>query len=105
MATTGVRFDATAARDAAFRLDGLADRLENDLKDGVQTLHVAPSGIDEVSLRAAQTMNDVAGSYTDSATAGVHELRKLAATLRAQADSFGRAETESAEALGGTEAV
>jgi hypothetical protein len=96
----GVRFDAAATRDAAIRLDGLADRLENELRAGEVSLKIAPAGIDEVSLRAAQTMSDVAGSYTDSAAAGVHELRKLAATLRTQAHQFDRSEGDSVESFG-----
>ncbi|WP_433195514.1 PE family protein [Nocardia sp. CA-107356] len=91
----GVLFDPAAARDAAARLDGLAARLEAEFAEGSPALTVPPAGVDEVSMRAAQTMNDVAGSYGQSAAAGIVELRKLAATLRSQATQFGRAENDS----------
>ncbi|MFI9506346.1 PE family protein [Nocardia sp. NPDC052566] len=97
----GVQFDPAAARDAAARLDGLAERLERELSAGEPALRVAPAGIDEVSLRAAATMTDVAVSYSESASAGTLELRKLAASLRSQAIQFGNAESESVDALGG----
>ncbi|MGF6889170.1 hypothetical protein ABIA39_008544 [Nocardia sp. GAS34] len=97
----GVQFDPVAARNAAVRLDGLADRLEGDLRTNDVALRVAPAGVDEVSARAAGTMNDVAASYSDSASAGVLELHKLAATLRAQADRFGRSEAESVADING----
>ncbi|WP_433599715.1 PE family protein [Nocardia sp. CA-135953] len=96
----GVMFDPAAARDAATRLDGLAARLEAELREGSPALTVPPAGVDEVSVRAAQTMNDVAASYGQSATAGIVELRKLAATLRAQAAHFGRAENDSVADFG-----
>ncbi|MGW6724420.1 PE family protein [Nocardia sp. NPDC055029] len=90
----GVQFDATAARSAAARLDGLADRLEQDLLAGERPLAVAPAGIDEVSLRAAETMTGAGTSYLDTGRAGVFELRKLAALLRDQAAGFGKSETQ-----------
>ncbi|MFI6775550.1 PE family protein [Nocardia sp. NPDC050412] len=96
----GVMFDPAAARDAAARLDGLAARLEAELREGSPALTVPPAAADEVSGRAAQTMNDVAASYGQSATAGIVELRKLAATLRAQAAQFGRAENDNVADFG-----
>ncbi|WP_227998549.1 PE family protein [Nocardia australiensis] len=97
----GVMFDPVAARDAAVRLDGMADRLERELRDSEVSLSVPPAGTDEVSARAAQTMNDVAASYTQSASAGILELRKLAATLRTQVNQFGRSESDSVADFGG----
>ncbi|WP_406236328.1 PE domain-containing protein [Nocardia sp. NBC_01009] len=96
----GVVFDPVAARNAAVRLDGLADRLERDLRSGATSLTIPSAGLDEVSVRAAQTMSDVASSYTESASAGILEIRKLAATLRTQAAQFGRAESDSAADFG-----
>ncbi|MGY4102264.1 PE family protein [Nocardia sp. R16R-3T] len=96
----GVLFDPAAAKDAAARLDGLAARLEAELREGSPALTVRPAGADEVSGRAAQTMNDVAASYGQSAAAGIVELRKLAATLRAQAAQFGRAENDNVADFG-----
>ncbi|GAA5081906.1 PE family protein [Nocardia iowensis] len=97
----GVRFDPAATRDAAMRLDGLAERLENELRAGEVSLKIAPAGADEVSQRAAQTMNEVAASYAESAAAGALELRKLAATFRSQARQFDRAEGDNADSFGG----
>ncbi|WP_280234045.1 PE family protein [Nocardia cyriacigeorgica] len=92
----GVQFDAAGARAAALELDGLADRLERSFSTRAAALQVEPAGADEVSLIAAQTMNEVATSFGDSAAAGIGELRKLAATLRSQITGFGRSESDSA---------
>ncbi|RJO72100.1 PE family protein [Nocardia panacis] len=100
----GVSFDPAAARDAAFRLDELADRLDTQLKDGAPSLAVAAAGTDEVSLHAARTMSEVAASYGDSAGAGVLELRKLAAAFRAQADGLGKVDAASADTIGSASA-
>ncbi|MFE1593218.1 PE family protein [Nocardia sp. NPDC058705] len=96
----GVQFDATAAKDAAARLDSLADRLEQDLLAGEQPLTVAPAGVDEVSLRSAQTMTQVGGSFLDGGQAGVFELRKLAALVRGQVSGFDKSEQHSATEFG-----
>ncbi|NKY88781.1 PE family protein [Nocardia veterana] len=97
----GVRFDAAAASAAARRLDSLADRLEAGMRADEAALTVAPAAVDEVSVRAAQTMNQVAASYSDSAAAGILELRKLAATVRSQTGQFARSEDESVAEFGG----
>lgn len=98
----GVQFDPASAGTAAQRLDGLANRLEQDLLAAEQALTVEPAGMDAVSMRAAQTMNQVATSYQETATAGILELRKLAAVLRSQVNQFGRAEDDSATSFGDT---
>ncbi|GAA5067178.1 PE domain-containing protein [Nocardia callitridis] len=98
----GVAFDPAAARKAATQLDGLADRLADGLSAEEIALRPEPSGTDEVSLRASRTMSDVANSYGDSASSGVLELRKLAATLRSQANQFGSSEDASAAEFGGS---
>jgi PE family len=95
----GLYFDPATATDAASRLDALAQRLHDDLQAGQPTLTVVSAGTDEVSMRAAGTMNDVAASFSESAAAGVLELQKLAATLRAQVTHFGRVESGSAAGL------
>ncbi|MEV6323754.1 PE family protein [Nocardia sp. NPDC051787] len=97
----GVSFDPAAALDAATRLDGLADRLAADLRISEGALTVAPAGRDEVSERAAATMTSVADSFGETAAAGINELRKVAAELRAQTDRFGRMESENAAEFGG----
>ncbi|MCM6776093.1 PE domain-containing protein [Nocardia sp. CDC159] len=97
----GLSFDPAAATDAAARLDALAQRLEDDLRADEPALTVPAAGVDEVSVRAAETMNGVAGSFSETANAGILELRKLAASLRAQVSYFGRVENDSAAGLGG----
>jgi len=78
------------------RAAGDLDRLANDLEQGVAghrpALVVQAAGRDEVSTTAAATFGAVAETFTDTAAAGVHELRKIAAVLRAQARNFGTAE-------------
>jgi|GEM_PF-2046678 hypothetical protein len=95
----GVYFDPQAATDAAGRLDALAQHLRDDLQTSNASLTVPPAGADEVSARAAGTMNDVAGSFSTSADAGVLELQKLAASLRAQVNHFGKAESDNAAGI------
>ncbi|MFF0491332.1 PE domain-containing protein [Nocardia sp. NPDC004068] len=98
----GVYFDPAAATDAAARLDALAQRLEDELRENQTALTVPAAGADEVSGRAAQTMNGVADSFAESVSAGILELRKLAASLRAQVNHVGRVESDTAAAVGGT---
>jgi hypothetical protein len=95
----GVYFDPATANEAAGRLDALALRLQQDLQAGRPALTVPAAGNDEVSVRAAGTMNDVAASFSTSADDGVLELQKLAASLRAQVSHFGRAESENAAGI------
>ncbi|BDT94295.1 MULTISPECIES: PE family protein [Nocardia] len=83
-----VQFDSVTAGKASSGLDALADRLASDLRAAEEALTVVPAGTDEVSGRAARTANDVASSYLAGAQAGVHEMRKLAATLRRQSNQF-----------------
>ncbi|MCX4093032.1 PE family protein [Nocardia sp. alder85J] len=97
----GVQFDPVAAQQAAAQLDGLAGRLAGDLQDERPRLTAASAGSDEVSVRAAQTLDSVAESFQRSADAGVLEVRKLAATLRVQSGRFGQAESDNAADFGG----
>ncbi|WP_067695643.1 PE family protein [Nocardia jejuensis] len=91
----GVRFDSATALAAASQLDALADRLENGMTIEQAKLSIAPAGSDEVSARAAQTLNTVAASFQQSGGSGVDEVRKLAATLRAQFATYGQVEEQS----------
>ncbi|MFC8042683.1 PE family protein [Nocardia sp. NPDC057353] len=96
----GVRFDPAAAARASSGLDVLADRLATELQAVEAALRIPPAGIDEVSGRAAETSNDVAAAYLSSAQAGVHEVRKLAAALRAQTTDFDKLESDTVASLG-----
>lgn len=95
----GLYFSPAAATDAAGRLDALAQRLQQELQTSKPTLTVPAAGADEVSVRAAHTMNEVGGSFSTSADAGVLELQKMAASLRAQVTHFGRVESENSTGI------
>lgn len=71
----------TAAKD----LDLLADRVERSLIGTTDRRTVTPAGRDEVSIAVANSFDAVAGGFDADAASGVLEVRKLAATLRAQA--------------------
>ncbi|KAF0848252.1 PE family protein [Nocardia caishijiensis] len=98
----GVQFDVATASQASSGLDALADRLAADLQAAEHALTVAPAGADEVSGRSAQTANEVASSYLTRAQSGVEEMRKLAATLRLQANRFSGMESDNTADFGGT---
>lgn len=81
-----MEYDPGRARGAARDLDALADRLASALRADGPLLSVRPAGRDEVSAAAARTLHHVGNSYTTAAEQAVHELRKLAAVVRAQVD-------------------
>ncbi|MGA6205420.1 PE family protein [Nocardia testacea] len=87
------------ARSAGGELDALADRLETALRVDGPLLHIAPAGADEVSVGAAQTLSRVGDSYTTSGELFVHELRKLAAAVRAQAVGMREMEQTNADSF------
>jgi hypothetical protein len=87
-----VQFDQAMARQAAQRLDSLADLLDRNFHDHSHALALMPAGVDAVSERAVQTFNHVAASYHHSYTQGARELRKLAANLRSHAQQFDKAD-------------
>lgn len=91
-----MEFDPPQVRQAGTELDALAARLEDALRVNLPALAVEPAGMDEVSVRAADTLRAVATSYDDSTTRGVHEIRKLAAALRAQTDQLVRMDEDNA---------
>ncbi|MFI9507694.1 PE family protein [Nocardia sp. NPDC052566] len=69
---------------AAAELDLLADRLAGVAALAGPATHVGPSGLDEVSLLAAQHFNKAAITHDQSVAQGVLELHHAAATLRIQ---------------------
>ncbi|MEU7631984.1 PE domain-containing protein [Nocardia sp. NPDC049220] len=95
-----MEFDPIRARKSAADLDALAARLDADLRGSLPALAVESAGLDEVSGRTAETMRDVASSYGESATAGVLEIRKLAAALRSHTDVLLQMEDDSAADFG-----
>ncbi|GAB92212.1 PE domain-containing protein [Gordonia rhizosphera] len=92
MSENQLAVDPSQLRSSAAQLDALAERLETTLSTHVPGLQVPASGIDEVSVRAADTFNSVADGFGADAGDAARELRKIAAVLRLQANSFGRAE-------------
>lgn len=79
-------------RAAAAKLDALAQRLGTTLDAQVPNLTAPASGSDEVSETSAATFNQVATDFEADGEQAVHELRKIAAVLRAQAGGYQRAE-------------
>lgn len=92
-------FDHELARQAAGRLDTLADQLEARLRDAQPSLTPAAAALDPVSLHTARTFEQVGGSFEQSYLTGTHELRKIAANLRAHSNSFGRSDDEAVDAF------
>ena len=80
--------DPAELLSAAADIDRIADRVERSLLAAGQALPVAPQGRDEVSVAAATTFSAVAENFSADTATGVHELRKIAAVLRAQAHGF-----------------
>ncbi|WP_327151649.1 PE family protein [Nocardia sp. NBC_01329] len=95
-----MEFDPPEVRRAGTELDALAARLEDTLRVNLPALAVEPAGVDEVSVRAADTLRGVASSYDDAATRGVHEIRKLAAALRWQTDQLVQMDEDNAGGFG-----
>ncbi|MBU3065197.1 PE domain-containing protein [Nocardia sp. NEAU-G5] len=94
-------FDHDLARHAAGRLDTLADLLEGDLHHSQAALGPAAPAHDPVSLQVALTLDQVGDSFRQAYRSGVHELRKIAANMRAHSDSFADSEDQSADAFRG----
>lgn len=89
-----MEFESTQARRSATALDALAARLESEIRQRMPALAVEPAGIDEVSVRAAQSMRQVASSYDEATAASILEVRKLAAMLRSHTDGMDRMEED-----------
>ena len=99
MSSDQLKVDSVELLRAAGELDALADGLEAALSQEKSALSVNPAGRDEVSVAAATTLSAVAESYVRGASAGVHELRKIAAVLRAHAVGYRGAEETIEEAF------
>ncbi len=84
---------------AAADLDKLADRLETTLGVSDTGLATPAAGRDEVSSTAAASFTAVTERFRSDAGSGVLELRKIAATLRAQATGYVRIDDEVTAAM------
>jgi uncharacterized protein YukE len=92
-------FDHELARQAAGRLDTLADQLEGSLRDTQISLSPAAAALDRVSVHTGQTFDRVGDSFQQSYRTGVLELRKIAANLRSHSDSFGDTDDQAVDAF------
>ncbi|MCH5642228.1 PE family protein [Gordonia sp. ABSL49_1] len=96
MTDSQLRVDPSELLVAAADLDRIAERLEHSVTSAGHTLQVAPQGRDEVSIAAADSFSTVAETFGADAASGVHELRKIAAVLRAQAAGFTQGDDDAA---------
>ncbi|WP_067667025.1 PE domain-containing protein [Nocardia miyunensis] len=92
-------FDHELARQAAGRLDSLADQLEGRLRDSHPSLSPATAALDPVSRHVAGTFDRVGDSFQQSYLTGANELRKIAANLRTHSNSFGDTDNEAVDAF------
>lgn len=94
MANSGLSIDVGGVADATRQLDALADKLQKVMADEDAKLNVIAAGRDEVSARAAQTMNEVKANYTKSNEQGRDELHEIAATLRSHGNTAAEIDSE-----------
>lgn len=94
-----MKYNPELARATAAAIDGLADRLETAVRNDASLLRIDAAGADEVSVASALTLTQVADSYRESAESAVHELRKLAALVRRQADGITEMEQGNSDVL------
>ncbi|MFE7798481.1 PE family protein [Nocardia sp. NPDC057440] len=80
----GVDITPEAVLAAALELDLVADRLAAAHVVSAAATHVLPSGVDEVSLLAANHFNRGAVTHDQAVAQAVLELHHAAATLRMQ---------------------
>ncbi|MEO9329833.1 PE family protein [Gordonia aurantiaca] len=99
MSNTHLRVQPAELAAAAGELDKIADRLELALAGARDSLSVPAQGRDEVSVAAAASFTTVAEKFGQDTASGVLELRKIAATLRAQASGLIDTDAEAASAF------
>ncbi|MEU9809093.1 PE domain-containing protein [Mycobacterium sp. NPDC050853] len=87
MASSDFSMNVGDVAEASKQLDALADRLQKVMHDEDTKLNVIAGGSDEVSVRAASTMNEVKGSYAKANQAGLNELHEIAAAMRAHGNT------------------
>ncbi|MBB5167583.1 PE domain-containing protein [Mycobacterium sp. AZCC_0083] len=90
----GYRIEPLAVADATNQLDELASRIERLMQTEAPNLTVAAPARDEVSQRVASTLNDVQAGFARSTDQGTHEMRAVAATLRAHTNNVAAAEQD-----------
>ncbi|WP_445161766.1 PE family protein [Mycobacterium sp. Dal123C01] len=80
--------------DATKQLDALASRAEKLMQTEAPNLTVTAAARDEVSRRAASTLNEVHSEFSKSADQAKTEIRRMAASLRAHTDNVVAAEQD-----------
>ncbi|MDS1113967.1 PE family protein [Gordonia westfalica] len=88
MSNAQLRVEPAELISAAGDLDKIAERLELALAGAQGALSVPAQGRDEVSVASAASFTTVAEKFEKDTATGVLELRKIAATLRAQASGL-----------------
>ncbi|MBY4573646.1 PE family protein [Gordonia paraffinivorans] len=99
MSDNQIRVEPAELVTAAAELDKIADRLESTLVGTRDALSVPAQGRDEVSLAAAASFTTVAEKFGQDTASGVLEMRKIAATLRAQAAGLMDGDADASAAL------
>lgn len=89
-----LRMKPAEVTDATRQLDELASRAEKLMRAEGPNLRVVAPGRDEVSVRVASTLNEVHAEFGKVSDDGTHEIRAIAATLRAHADNIVAAEED-----------
>lgn len=92
--TNEIRMQPTEVLDSTKRLDVLADRIDRLMRTESADLTVTAAGRDEVSQRAAVTLNDAHTGFADAMRSAGDQVRSTAATLRAHADQVMAAERD-----------
>ncbi|MGC4994613.1 PE domain-containing protein [Nocardia salmonicida] len=96
---SSIAIDHELARMAAVRLDMLADGLESGLTHRATALRPVSAAADPVSRHTAQTLQHVSGSFEESYSGGIGELRKIAANLRSHADLVGNSDDDAVQSF------
>jgi ElaB/YqjD/DUF883 family membrane-anchored ribosome-binding protein len=91
---SSVKADTAQITDVAGRLNALADRLDKVLTSHEASLSPQSAGSDEVSVRAAATMNEVHDNFRTAGNAGVTELREIAAAVSDVSAAINDADTD-----------
>jgi hypothetical protein len=92
--TNELRMQPSEVLDSTKRLDVLADRIDRLMRTESADLTVTAAGHDEVSQRAAVTLNDAHTGFADALRSAGDQARSTAATLRAHADQVMAAEQD-----------
>ncbi|MDL9937757.1 PE family protein [Gordonia sp. ABSL1-1] len=91
---SSINADTAKISEVAGQLGALADRLHKVVASHEAALTPLPAGSDEVSVRAAKTMNEVHTSFRTAADAGVVELREISRAVSTVSSAIQNADTD-----------